>query len=135
MEIAITSAPSVTDIGLSFTSSGPGSRPSTNSTSADQPVASAIGISGTAASRRERRTSSRTRNTPASAASSVSARRSGDESAPLASAASTGRPTTAALDTRGRVEPPLDVVDHLLLAVERHQPDAEGEARGLAVAS
>ena len=34
---------------------------------------------------------------------------------------------------RGRVELALDVVDHLLLAVERHQPDAEREARHLVV--
>ncbi len=44
----MTSAPSVTDIGLS------GMR-STNSTSADQPVASAIGTSGTSARRTSRK--------------------------------------------------------------------------------
>ena len=132
--MAITSAPSVTDIGLSSTSSGPGRSPSTNRIPPDQPVASAIGISGTAAARGERRTTSSTRNTPTRAASSVSARRAGDESAPLASAASTGRPTTAALTPVGRVEAVLDVVHHLLLAVERHQPDPERQVGGLAVA-
>src|SRR3954463_9196987 len=50
-----------------------------NSSPPDQPVASAIGISGTAASRRERRTASSTRKTPASAARRVRSRRHGDD--------------------------------------------------------
>ena len=67
----------------------------------DQPVASAIGISGTAAALGERRTARSTRNTPASAASRVSARRHGEDSAPFASAARTGSPTTAASTPSG----------------------------------
>src|SRR5881275_882518 len=89
VEIAITSAPSVADIGLS----GSGSR---NSTSDDQPVVSAIGISGTIASDTLRRSASSTRNTAPSAASSSSKRRQSDDSFAFASAASTGSPATSA---------------------------------------
>ena len=95
MEIAITRALSVTDIGFRSTSK-PSQQAEQEQEPSDQPVASAIGIRGTAASRRERRTASSTRNTAASAASSVRFRRHGDESAPFASAASTGSPTTDA---------------------------------------
>ena len=142
VEIAITRAPSVTDIRLRSTSSGPGSRPSTNRTRADQPLASAIGISGTAASRSasrrsaparraaSRRAPSSTRNTPSSATASVSSRRWGDDSEPFASAASTGRPITEACTPGGGSEPALDVVHHLFLAVERHQANAECEVGG-----
>ena len=44
------------------------------------------------------------------------------------------QPDNRRLHALGRVEPALDVVDHVLLAVERHQPDAEGHVRRLAVA-
>ena len=37
------------------------------------------------------------------------------------------------LDALGRVEAPLDVVDHLLLPLERHQADAERQVGGLPV--
>src|SRR3954470_9837888 len=88
------SAPSVADIGLSGTRE-------TNSTSDDQPLASAIGISGTAAYDARRRTASRTTKTAASPATSISSRRHSEASLALASAASTGTPTTAALTPGG----------------------------------
>ena len=55
----------------------------------------------------------------------------GEQAAPgrgdlaLASAASTGRPTTWAPHAGRRVESVAHLLDHLLLAVQRHQPDAE----------
>ena len=63
MEIAITSAPRPADIGLSGTRSR-------NRISAAHPVASTIGMSGTAAALTWRRTAHSTRNTTASPATS-----------------------------------------------------------------
>jgi hypothetical protein len=74
---------------------------SANSTSADQPVANAIGISGSAAWRTRRRTISSTRNTATSPSSRLIARREVDDSSWLASAASTGSPTTSAVTPAG----------------------------------
>ena len=51
----------------------------------------------------------------------------------MASAASTGSPASRAVTPGGRVEPRAHHVDHLLLLVERHQPDPERERRRLAV--
>ena len=124
----MTSAPSVTDIGFS------GMR-SAKSTSADQPVASAIGISGTSARcqraegdeqhERDRGQAGEQRD---AAAATATTRRA------LASAASTGRPGQVGAHARpagagGRASSSM----HLLLAVERHQADAEGERRGAPV--
>ena len=61
---------------------------------ADQPVASAIGISGTTTRRGRLNTASRTNPTATSPASSVSSRRAEEDSAALASAASTGIPAS-----------------------------------------
>src|SRR3954451_416261 len=94
VEIAITSAPRVADIGLS----GIGSR---NRMSDDQPVVSAIGMSGTIASDSLRRSSSSTRKTAPSAANSNSKRRQSDDSLAFASAASTGSPATSASSPAG----------------------------------
>ena len=90
----MTSAPSVADIGLSGI-------PITNRMRADQPVANAIGIRGTAARLTLRRIASSTRNTAARPASSVSARRHPDESLPFDSAARTGSPATSAVTPEG----------------------------------
>ncbi len=57
---------------------------------------------------------------PASGATSVRPRRQGEDSAWLASAASTGTPTTLA-STPGGGSRRLYVVHQLLLALERHQ--------------
>ena len=70
-------------------------------TSADQPVASAIGTSGTHARDARRNTSSSTRPTAASPARSVPSRRHGEASAAFASAASTGRPAIRAVTPGG----------------------------------
>ena len=74
---------------------------SANRTSDDQPVASAIGISGTIASDSRRRSASSTRNTAARPASSVAKRRQSDASLPFASAASTGSPARSAVTPGG----------------------------------
>ena len=60
-------------------------------------------------------------------------RRSGEDSASLASAPSTCRPASRAVTPLRRVEPRLHLVHDALLLVERHQPDAERERRRLAV--
>ena len=75
--------------------------PITNRIRADQPVASAMGISGTAARLKRRRSAKSTRNTAARPARIVSARRHPDESLPFDSAASTGRPATSAVTPGG----------------------------------
>ena len=85
----MTSAPSTTDIGFS------GIRRA-KSTSADQPVASAIGSSGTNARCHARKAASSTSATAARPASSVPSRRHGEDTAALASAASTGSPASSA---------------------------------------
>ena len=81
--MAITSTPSVADIGFS------GMR-RRKRISADHPVANAIGISGTAAADTRLRIARSTRNTAASPARRVRKRRPDDESLLFASAASTG---------------------------------------------
>ena len=123
VEIAITSAPSVTDIGLSGTLTA-------NRISADQPVASTIGTSGTSARRRS----------PRKARSSTSA--TADQARPAASpGAATGRRPRARLrrqhrqadearvHTGGRMQARAHLFDQPLLAVEPHQADAERERR------
>ena len=92
--MAITSVPSVADIGFS-------GMPIRYRISADQPVASAIGIIGTSARRSRRRTSSSTSPTASRPAIRVRKRRPVDDSAALAWAASTGRPVSAALTPGG----------------------------------
>jgi len=67
-----------------------------NSTSADQPVASAIGTSGVSARRHERNATSSTSPTASRPRTSVSSRRQVEETAAFASAASTGRPASCA---------------------------------------
>ena len=94
VEIAITSAPSVADIGLS------GIRVA-NRISDDQPVASAIGTRGTSARRTVRSTASSTSPTASSPTASISSRRPEEESAASACAASTGRPASEALTPGG----------------------------------
>ena len=108
VEIAITSAPSVADIGFSGI-------PVANRISADQPVASAIGISGTSARCGRRNTISSTIPTASSPASSVSSRRPDDESAAFACAASTGSPASLAVTPAGGCSCERHVVDHPLL--------------------
>ena len=105
VEIAITSVPSVADIGFSGTRSA-------NRTSADQPVASAIGTSGTHARSARRWIASSARPTAKSPAASVPSRRHGDASAALASAASTGSPASRAVTPGGRVELRPHALDH-----------------------
>ena len=122
MEIAITSAPSVADIGLS------GIRVA-NRISDDQPVASAIGTSGTSARSTVRRTANSTSPTANSPASSISIRRPDEDSDASACAASTGRPASEALTPGRRVQMRSHVVDHLLLPRQRHQANPERERR------
>ena len=52
----------------------------------------------------------------------------------MASATSTGSPTTAASTPGGGLSSSFIVVDHLALLVQRLEADAEGQVRGLAVA-
>ena len=66
------------------------------STSADQPVARAIGTSGTNARCHARKAAKSTSATAARPASSVPSRRHGEATAALASAASTGSPASSA---------------------------------------
>src|SRR3954471_19738041 len=94
VEIAMTSAPSVTDIGLR-------SMRSAKSRSADQPVASAIGTSGTRARRGVRRAAKSTSATASRPATSVPKRRHVEATFALASAASTGSPASSALTPGG----------------------------------
>ena len=75
--------------------------PIKNTISADQPVANAIGISGTTTRRGRLNTASSTSPTAASPASSVSSRLVDEDSAALASAASTGIPASCAVTPGG----------------------------------
>ena len=70
-------------------------------TNADQPVASAIGTSGTSARRALRSAASSTTATASRPASSVASRRHGDAIRSLASAASTGSPASRAVTPGG----------------------------------
>ena len=127
VEMAITSAPSVADIGFS------GIR-SANRTSADQPVASAIGTSGTSARSARRYTHSSTR---------PDGHQPRDERAqppPRRGQGGVGlrrehrQPGHARGHARRRVEPRAHALDHGLVLVERGQSQAEGQVRGAAVA-
>ena len=70
-------------------------------TSADQPVASAIGTSGTSARRGLRSAASRTSATASSPPSRIARRRQGEAMRSLASAASTGSPASRAVTPGG----------------------------------
>ena len=113
VESAITSIPSVADIGFSGTRSA-------NRTSADQPVASAIGTSETHARSAQRWTASSTSPTASSPASSVPSRRHGEASAALASAASTGSPASRAVTPAGGSSASRIRSIARVLLVERH---------------
>ena len=119
----MTSAPSVTDIGFS------GMRRA-NSTSADQPVASAIGISGTSA------------RSPA-AEGGEQHERDGEQAGEQGQQAPPGR-GHGGVGLGGEHRQPGEVgpharraggvrrrivLEHVVLAVQRHQPDAEGQRR------
>ena len=90
----MTRAPRVADIGLS------GIRVA-NRISEDQPVARAIGTSGTSARSGVRRTASSTSATAARPTSSMTRRRGEEDSEASAWAASTGRPASSALTPGG----------------------------------
>ena len=125
----MTSAPSVTDIGFS------GMR-SANSTSADQPVASAIGTSGTSARATPRNATSRTSATASRPASSVSSRRSARGDVGVGVGGEHGQARRAAARTPGgRPSSRRARIASMtaLLVVERHEPDAERERRRAAV--
>ena len=76
-----------------------------------------------------RRTASSTSPTAISPASSISIRRPDEDSDASACAASTGRPASAALTPGRRMQVRSHVVDHALLARQRHQPNPERERR------
>ena len=118
----MTSAPSITDIGFS------GIRRA-KSTSADQPVASAIGSSGTnARCERAEGGEQHERDGEQARQQRHAARRHGEDTAALASAASTGRPASSASMPAGGCSAVAHRPSmHVLLAVERHQADAEGQ--------
>ena len=125
VEIAITSAPSVADIGLSGTRVA-------NRTSADQPVASAIGIErherplGTAEDREQhepdRGEAGEQRQQSPPWRAQLGVRLGGDD----------GRARPAARVTRPAGSARAHRVDHVLLVLQVHQADPERERRGVA---
>ena len=120
---AITSAPSVADIGFRGMSIA-------SSTSADQPVASAIGSSGTSA---------RPRRAVDGEEDEADGEQAGDgQPVPRARQLGAGvggqhrQSDDLGVDAVGRVELGSDLGDQLLLLVERHDRDQEREARDVA---
>ena len=124
----MTSAPSVTDIGLS------GMR-SANSTSADQPVASAIGTSGTSARcqrAEDREQDGATASRPATSVEHPPPRR---RDAVVGLGGEDRQAGQLGAHAGGRVEPVAHALDDAPAGVERHEADAEGQRRRPPVAA
>ena len=124
--MAITSVPSVADIGFS-------GMPIRNRISADQPVANTIGISGTSARSGERSTASST------SADGEQARHQGEEAVGgrgqrgVGLGGQDGQTGERGRNPRRRMQARAHVLDDLLLARQRHQPDPERQRRLAAI--